>query len=449
MNQPGRVFSRTTLLMAFGITIFFGNTALAEGGDRSLFYAERGPIKISATAFSDSGPGGDGILLVGKAGISVTPLVEVVENPYRVVIDLPGILIRKQGASIPVRSPFVSSVRFGIHAERTRIVLDVRSPPNEIQSESTIDGFTIRLRTPSSDDPSTLPAPSVSPQQTPVQAAAQLPELSKALPDPVRGPDLISVKRAAVVSMQAGPLGPVVKEQLEQVVVAPESLSIAAKAEPDTTDDPKGVLQGALPSLWAEEETIKIAAANPPVRDLKVTNLNSAPLFALVQAGEVGGDGASAQEVVVTPKRFRLEGGESRLLRIVSRATPAAKDRRFDITTVSGLTEGDLFPTAESGRGVKIATIFIEPRSPTRRLTWSRQEGQKLRLQNEGNTLLQIVSAQHLYGLEGQPPQEISALKDQRIFAGEQLDIQLLAPSAIRLLYRGEGSIEQLQIPAQ
>jgi hypothetical protein len=49
--------------------------------------------------------------------------------------------------------------------------------------------------------------------------------------------------------------------------------------------------------------------------------------------------------------------------------------------------------------------------------------------------------------VDGQQPLEITALKDQRIFAGEELELDLLAPRGIRLLYRGEGGIEQLQIP--
>jgi hypothetical protein len=448
MNHRGRVIS-ATLLIAIGITLLFGNMALAEGGDRPLFSAERGPIKISAKSLNGGGAGGGGILLEGKAGMSVTPLVEVVENPARVVIDLPGILIRKQGATIPVRSPVLSSVRFGIHPEKTRIVLDVPSVPTEIQSEPTVDGFSITMRVARTDALPAIPAPSVSPQQTPMQAAAQLPELLNALPEPIRGPDLISVRRAPVapVLIPSAAMASLVTEQPQQKPVSEVSPATTVKEDPDAVESSNGELQGALPSLWAEEELIQIAAASPPVRDLKVTNLHSAPVLAMVQALEVGGEGASAQEVIVTPKRFRLEGGESRLLRIVSRAAPASKDRRFEVTTVSGPTEGDLFPTADSGRAVRIATILIEPRSLSRRLSWSRKAGQKLRLQNEGNTLVQIVSAQQLTGVDGQQPLEITALKDQRIFAGEELELDLLAPRGIRLLYRGEGGIEQLQIP--
>ena len=54
------------------------------------------------------------------------------ENPARLVIDLPGLVSEMEQASSRVGSPYAERVRIGQHADMVRVVIDAGSAPRSL-----------------------------------------------------------------------------------------------------------------------------------------------------------------------------------------------------------------------------------------------------------------------------------------------------------------------------
>lgn len=75
----------------------------------------------------------DGLRIVMAANGALAPKVFRVGPPYRVVIDLPGVMNVVRPLTIPVNDPVLKRVRIGQHQQRARVVLDLdEAAPYEV-----------------------------------------------------------------------------------------------------------------------------------------------------------------------------------------------------------------------------------------------------------------------------------------------------------------------------
>lgn len=121
----------------------------------------------------------DGLRVVMAANGVLAPKVFTVGPPYRVVIDLPGVMNVVKPLVMPVNDPLLRRVRIGQHQQRARVVLDLdEAAPYEIRQED--HRLVVRLgpqgeasKAPSASPPAT--AERELPRELPKVAAATTP----------------------------------------------------------------------------------------------------------------------------------------------------------------------------------------------------------------------------------------------------------------------------------
>lgn len=132
---------------------------------------EPAQILLVRVLLSKSGPA----LEITASG-PLTPQIQQIENPPRLVIDLPGAVMSVRSKKIEVQSDAISSVRLSQLQDNppvVRAVMDLLKPA-EYGSESANDVLTVRLRNP---DQVAAAKPEVPPPPTAPQSGAEAPSL--------------------------------------------------------------------------------------------------------------------------------------------------------------------------------------------------------------------------------------------------------------------------------
>lgn len=113
----GRLFFILTVIPTLGIGLLAVNPAAAS----PLAHAKASGLSVRL----DGAARGQYRLVIDSASPqSRPPEVLVVENPTRLVVDVPGVP-SKSASSVAVRDGTVKAIRIGVHPDKTRIVLDI------------------------------------------------------------------------------------------------------------------------------------------------------------------------------------------------------------------------------------------------------------------------------------------------------------------------------------
>lgn len=136
-----------------------------------------GPLKIALSRI-DKGKYQLNIKFPG-VGADVEPQVFVVENPTRLVIDIPG-KFGKSAQSLNLKDSELSSLRLGLHPDKTRIVVDIKKASSaefstKLEGEEVLVRFSLAVSTDDLFDDITEPDRS----PTPLPTILKKPEVSK------------------------------------------------------------------------------------------------------------------------------------------------------------------------------------------------------------------------------------------------------------------------------
>lgn len=82
------------------------------------------------------------LVLTANDGESFAPDVMVIDNPTRLVVDVPG-KPSKAPQNVTVRDSSISAIRVGAHPDKTRIVLDIRSGAPQYTAEKSAHGAVV------------------------------------------------------------------------------------------------------------------------------------------------------------------------------------------------------------------------------------------------------------------------------------------------------------------
>lgn len=229
-----------------------------------------------------------GVSIHLSSGQRLEGKVFTLDNPPRVVVDLPGVVNRVARRVHPVGAAGVVRVRVAQHATeptpvvRVAVDLDTAQP---FTLEPTPDGALLRIGAP----PETAPVAVA--EATPVPAAVE-PEETPALPAPAAQP----ATQVAVVEPAGTTQTTIVDEPIAPAAVAPPPAAPAVrKVEPAA---PVAVAETA-PSLVAPPAPVKVPAADSP--------WTSTPAALTEQAGQERLGGPAAREVESEEKRFTGE----------------------------------------------------------------------------------------------------------------------------------------------
>jgi type IV pilus assembly protein PilQ len=122
--------------------------------------------------------GDTGVLVQMKTKGAITPRVETLSSPARLVVDLPNTVSGTPVKRIPVGDAGVAAVRIGTDASATtRVVVDLERPSNYELVTGPGDSFTLKLSS-GVAQAATAPAPA-KPTATPTTAAVALPAPAK------------------------------------------------------------------------------------------------------------------------------------------------------------------------------------------------------------------------------------------------------------------------------
>ncbi len=154
-----------------------------QGRAEEVLAKDNGPLRLNLS----KGEGGYLFVLKEKKGKPLAVLAKaqifLVENPFRLVIDLPQAL-PKLSSRFTVSTSLISAIRFASYQKKTRIVLDlsVSKPPHyKVETRSEKEGIRIRL---SSEEKALDLAKDTLPTQSAAAAAKKTADPQR-LPTPV------------------------------------------------------------------------------------------------------------------------------------------------------------------------------------------------------------------------------------------------------------------------
>jgi hypothetical protein len=227
------------------------------------------------------------------------------EQPDRLVIDLPHRKIRRHEMITVGNSPIVQRIRTGQRLDTARVVFDLRNPVSLSQRTST-DKRTVSFRL---DPLSTAPPPlPVLPSPTPQEARENA----------ERDDGEVSPEREPAVSQE------------KLTVIVPKSSESAARERtislPREQIEPDHILKFSVDSTF-----ISFEPGERPVRDVRVINKTDREIFLRTDVQRVFDSGApeerfeNTKTMLSTPRRFLLPPLGSRAVRLVLAGQPPSE----------------------------------------------------------------------------------------------------------------------------
>ena len=79
-------------------------------------------------------------------GTMGTPTGFILDSPPRYVVDLPGAWSYAGDRTVALNKGTARSLRFGVHADKLRVVLDLKRQPSKATVRRSASGLTITIR---------------------------------------------------------------------------------------------------------------------------------------------------------------------------------------------------------------------------------------------------------------------------------------------------------------
>lgn len=241
----------------FALLLFYSAYIKTAAADPAATFNE-GPIAVEVHKKSTSS--GEAVDLKVKVSNHKKSTVFSLENPARVVIDLHGIKIKKNKGYAIKGLPFISGIRFGYHADKARIVLDLISALPHYKWSEKAGVLTISFSPPNGEPEI------VAEQSAPRQITPQPTAVTTISPDITPTPELTP---SAAVTKRA--------EKLDRELDTIEELlpSREPKQEPAPTPAPSATLTP-IPTIDTPTPAPTISPTSEPSATPAATPIESA-----------------------------------------------------------------------------------------------------------------------------------------------------------------------------
>ena len=185
-----------------------------------------------------------------------------------------------------------------------------------------------------------------------------------------------------------------------------------------------------------------------PIKDVKVKNRSILPLYMTATVFEIQNPGQSDEErrptsdLLISPKRFQLDKGEERGLRLV-----LAKHLRGDtesIYRVDLVPDATSFENQSNTKQVAISTgismlVVAEPKNPTSDFKWTWSDN-VLTFKNNGNSNVFLDAGKGCKGTK------CAGLPEHRVYANSSWELPVHDFDSIEYLQRVNNGIKKLVI---
>ena len=153
----------------------------------------------------------------------------------------------------------------------------------------------------------------------------------------------------------------------------------------------------------------------------------------MINPGAPNEDRAETKAFIASPRRFSLDGGSSRTVRLLSTRPPSDKQAVFRARFIPRTTRPDVAVEKNiNGRAAAISILtgtgvlaFVHPTKADKNLTWERK-GNTISFKNEGNSYVMLFDGEACSG------GTCKELDSKRVYAGTSWSVQAPASSTVR-----------------
>lgn len=231
---------------------------------------------------------------------------------------------------------------------------------------------------------------------------------------------------------------------------------------------PQSALQFALAGFIAasahaqvttDRAIIRFKAGTRPIENVSVQNIGDETLYVtsvtekVINPGTPQEERQETEEVLVSPKRFSLDGRSDRAVRLLLKEPYGEKEGVYRVKFLPE-TKGFGIEEKSAKKGEKTATlkvvtavgilIFAEPAKPLPEFSWTRNEG-TIRLSNKGNVnvLLTEGKACKSQGVE------CADIPVTRLYPGNEHELKIPDGKMVSFKKESLGQFEDIEITAQ
>lgn len=401
------------------------------------------------------------------------PDIQVLAEPSRLVVDLPGFSLKSGKVfSVTDSSPLLK-LRLGSHKDKVRMVLDFDEegmPPYRIESSSSPFRLIVDL---APGKGAVMPAPvPVTAVETPAAPEEPAVAATKESSDSaaVKAPDkptpaapvVKAVSPLRLVQTEAAPPPLAADIAASPAAAVPQEAMLAPREETakkgESKDDeqaeseafsPQDLLRFSVDRVYVAFET-----GARPVQNVVAKSRHDKPLYITAGAQRVLNPGTARQtiepteDLVVSPRRFELEPGGERTLRLLLKK-PAASDEvvyRIVLLPQADSFERQIIDVKMNGelRKVDVITglvmnVVSRPAQPSLKITW-KVDGEELIVTNAGNTEVLLESGQFC----PEEQEQCYPVPSKRLYAGNSFGLRVPEPGVFRFMKRHGEEFQQL-----
>jgi len=390
---------------------------------------------------------------------------QTLENPVRIVVDLPGIVVRTgRVITINKKHSLFKTVRIGRHPDFTRIVYDLVSSEEPVLSVK-VSGKKIFIgakpvaveagsskanesKTKESEAGRTPPpAPTIAPTLIPTKIPTAIPTIIPTrvpTPVPTASPTATpaSTKIPTVTptftptrTATASPT-PTSKPVILAPTITPQTPitpTFGPEGEKVSPGEPRAALAQTNPlelKFSVNKMIVAFADGERPVADLVLKNRGEQSLFMRSSSWMIKNPGMPAEEKVTTktlvasPQRFEIEPNQERTVRIIlNRGESTSDEGIFRVQFSPDSQPFELKAETAAGRSIQLdvaaaisVLVIAQPKTLKPLLNWEWQDN-TLKVENKGNTNVLLERGQ-LCGAE-----KCSELAAKRVYPGASWNI--------------------------
>jgi len=216
--------------------------------------------------------------------------------------------------------------------------------------------------------------------------------------------------------------------------------------------------QSAAAQISVSSVMVHFKFGERPVQNLVVKNSSPDVLYVTVSVEELlepfseQSPRAPTESLIISPKRFSIDGANERVIRMLNKLPPGDKERVFRVAFVPqdrGFAESVERSTQGRQTVLKVLTgmgvlVFVDPAAPKGLLKWERAGG-RLRFWNEGNRHVRVMEGKAC-GTDGA---NCTPLASRRVYAGREHVVEVPDDKTVTYTRREgpSGEYETLVIP--
>jgi P pilus assembly chaperone PapD len=397
-------------------------------------------------------------------------------DPPRAVLDIHGLTIPKPRQLELPKHPLIRAIRVGRHPGFTRVVMDLAAlPPRPPTVELT--GSKIAIIFPVSDaevqqhsskkipdaaapriisvarleftaTPTNTPAPTLTTTATITPSATATPS---ATPSPTFTPTLPATPAPAATPTPNIELTPLpTRTNPAKTVDQLESMLAPSDDENSASTQPNGEISIAETAL---KFTVNTMVAHIPfegrgVQDVTVRNRSERALFMRASVllvknpGETPEELEPTSELLASPRRFTLEKGQERALRlVVGKRSDVSRELVFRVQLVPDV---DPFDSQTGSAQLQVTAgiailVTLGPENPKADIHW-RWRNNTLTLENQGNVNVLLERGQ------GCVKEKCSALPSRRLYPGGKWEMRFKKVDSVEFVQRAGNEFGRLII---